>query len=175
MLQSPADRLSESRAALERKAQLYERLTSGHIDDDEAEKYEVDFLMKGFSGREGGPRPALDTAEAAVQSRTGGLISADMAMERDRRAWEDGVHASMHDESAAEQRGEARRELIRQIEVETMEGRRKAATAREEREAAEARKREWLKAAFLERKIRAAKQQKGTGTGAGTPGGLEPG
>ena len=45
-MQTPADRLAESRSALERKAQLYERLAAGqHADEDEL--YSVDFLAKG--------------------------------------------------------------------------------------------------------------------------------
>lgn len=45
-LQTPQDKLDESRAALERKSQLYERLAAGQ-DNDAAELYNVDFLHKG--------------------------------------------------------------------------------------------------------------------------------
>ena len=46
-LQTDKDKLSNSYAALERKAALYDRLSAGRFDVDE-EKYNVDFLQKGF-------------------------------------------------------------------------------------------------------------------------------
>lgn len=45
-MQTPADRLAESYSALERKAQLYDRLATGQHDDED-ELYNVDFLAKG--------------------------------------------------------------------------------------------------------------------------------
>lgn len=62
--QTDADRASESYAALERKAALYERLARGEAADDE-EKYEVDFLMKGRYAE------APDTVGLAVYTETG--------------------------------------------------------------------------------------------------------
>ena len=47
MLQTDKDRLNDSYAALERKAELYDKLTRGQYDDD-GEQYNVDFLAKGF-------------------------------------------------------------------------------------------------------------------------------
>ena len=47
--------------------------------------------------------------------------------------------------------------MISQLEEETKEGRGRAAAARQERETAEARKRERLKAAFLRRQLEAKK------------------
>ena len=45
-LQTTQDKLDESRAALERKSQLYERLAAGQYTDAD-ELYNVDFLHKG--------------------------------------------------------------------------------------------------------------------------------
>ena len=44
-LQTAQDKLDESRAALERKSQLYDRLAAGQYDDAD-ELYNVDFLHK---------------------------------------------------------------------------------------------------------------------------------
>ena len=45
-MQTAQDKLDDSRAALERKAKLYERLAAGQYAD-EGEVYNVDFLQKG--------------------------------------------------------------------------------------------------------------------------------
>ena len=47
VLQTDKDRLDDSYAALERKAELYDKLTKGQYEDD-GEQYNVDFLAKGF-------------------------------------------------------------------------------------------------------------------------------
>ena len=57
----------------------------------------------------GGGRAALDTAGAAAATATGGLFSADMAQERERRAWERDVESSMRKENAALESAETRR------------------------------------------------------------------
>ena len=77
-VQTPADRLAQSYAALEQKAELYDRLASGQHDDEEDE-YNVDFLRKGTLQDEveaeqlrdrqrgsGGAGP-IDNAAAAVR------------------------------------------------------------------------------------------------------------
>ena len=46
-LQTAQDKLDESRAALERKSQLYERLAAGQYTDAD-DLYNVDFLHKGM-------------------------------------------------------------------------------------------------------------------------------
>ena len=48
LLQTADDKLADSYAALERKAQLYERLKAGEAGYDDEERYNVDFLKKGF-------------------------------------------------------------------------------------------------------------------------------
>lgn len=156
--QTTADRLTDSREALERKAALYDRIAAGTVDDDEAERYEVDFLMKARPGPRAG---VVDTAQAAVYTATGGMVSGDMAMEQERRAWE----AGMRGEAAAEEAAEERRRLIGDLEAETREQRDRAAAGRQTRQAAEAKKRERLKAEFLRRKLEAAKKTQGAPEG----------
>lgn len=156
-VQTTTDRLSESQAALERKAALYDRLASGQATDNTAtEHYEVDFLMKGFTGRgvtSQRPKNVIDTAEAAVYTATGGLLSSDMAQEQERRAWE----ARLQEESIAEDAKDERLNIIEDLERQTREGRDRAAALRQERQSAEARKRERLKAEFLQRRLQMAK------------------
>lgn len=76
ILQTDKDRLNDSYTALERKAQLYDKLVQGHVDDDD-EQYNVDFLRKGFlvhedrnpsSKAKDGTDRAIDTAGMAVSS-----------------------------------------------------------------------------------------------------------
>ena len=45
-MQTPADQLAQSSAALEQKAKLYDKLASGQHDDED-DVYNVDFLRKG--------------------------------------------------------------------------------------------------------------------------------
>lgn len=76
-MQTDKDRLQDSYSALERKAELYDRLSRGQVDDDH-EQYNVDFLRKGFLVPEAQPsaRPArgtdtakpIDTARMAVSA-----------------------------------------------------------------------------------------------------------
>ncbi len=77
-LQTDKDKLNDSYAALERKAQLYDKLSRGQYDDDE-EQYNVDFLSKGFltdemrigsTARQSLLDPArpVDTSAMAVQA-----------------------------------------------------------------------------------------------------------
>ncbi|PSC71976.1 pentatricopeptide repeat-containing protein [Micractinium conductrix] len=176
-IKTASDRLSESRAALEKKAALYERLAAGEVDD-ERDVYEVDFLMKGASERRGGgggggwgSQGELDTTGLAVQTQTGGLMHADMARERERRSWEAEEEAAMAAEQEGERRRKERRELLSEVIDEAAEERARAATAREQRQAAEARKRQRLKAAFLQKQLEQVRQQKEKAAGgSGEPG-----
>ena len=80
-VQTAQDKLDDSRAALERKAKLYERLATGQYAD-EGEVYNVDFLQKGTLEEEqqslereasawrqhGTPEQPLDTAAGLLSS-----------------------------------------------------------------------------------------------------------
>ena len=161
--------MTESAAALERKAALYDRLAAGNPgNEDDFERYEVDFLMKGApgggdnSGIGGGgnrieKRGEIDTVEAAVYTETGALVSEDMAREQERRKWEREAGEAREKESTADER----RNMIEELEKQTREARDRATMARQERQSVEARKRERLKAEFLKKKLEAAKKKKG--------------
>jgi hypothetical protein len=171
--QTGGDRLSESRAALERKAALYDRLSAGNmLEDEEAERYEVNFLLKEQGGAGSRVRRDqqrlnhtynnstaagdmnIDTSQAAVYTTTGGLLSADMRREQQRRSWEESMQKERFDQNVADER----REVIEQLERQTREERDRAAIARQERQHVENRKRERLKAEFLKKKLEAAKK-----------------
>ena len=79
-MQTDKDRLQDSYTALERKAQLYDRLAQGQVGDND-EQYNVDFLRKGFLVHEDrGPKAreasdrAVDTAGLAVFSSGAELL-----------------------------------------------------------------------------------------------------
>lgn len=83
--QTAENKLDESRAALEHKTKLYERLAAGQYNDDD-ELYNVDFLRKGTLEdeerslqHEAAERGPQSTSEAPVDSAAGLLSSAGEA------------------------------------------------------------------------------------------------
>lgn len=119
-IKSARDRLSESERALERKALRYEALAAG-AEPGEGEEYEVDFLLKplepstggGVAGAaacgEGALAPELDTAGLAAEGGGGGMRSADMAREAERRAWEAQMEVQERTAAARADRRKVRR------------------------------------------------------------------
>ncbi|KAK9808859.1 hypothetical protein WJX72_005240 [[Myrmecia] bisecta] len=161
------DVLQDSRAALERKAALYDKLAAGWADDDE-ELYNVDFLRKGFlvdervDERHRTGEEAVDSAAEAINAP--GFASADMQRERERRDWEE---ASRRETDAAAQQEElrrAKREAINELVEETRVGREAAAAQKQQRQQAAEKTREKLKAAFLKRQVQALKAAKAGAT-----------
>jgi hypothetical protein len=149
--QKKANRLEESHQSLERKAALYDRLSSGHmLSDEEIERYQVDFLLK-----DGGVGGSTNTRQNAVYTTAGGMLSADMRRKQERRSWED----SFHQELVAEEVAEQRHELIDELERQTKQGRETAAKARQERLSVGVGKKERLRAEFLKKKLEAAKAE----------------
>lgn len=102
-LKTTSQRMSEAAAALERKAQLYDRLARGEAEASGGE-YEVDFLLK--------QQHPIDTAGLAAGSRGGSLVSSDMAQERRRREWEEDVTVGLADEEARERKREGGRQVM---------------------------------------------------------------
>ncbi|KAG2453535.1 hypothetical protein HYH02_001754 [Chlamydomonas schloesseri] len=161
-VKTTADRVGECYAALERKAQLYEKLARGELDDD-AEQYEVDFLRKGTAGPEedgpggtgrragGGGGDPVDTMLQAV-SGTGGMMSADMARERERRDWEREQERILADEEA-EARRRKQKEALLYLGEQTREERQRAEAVKSRKEEAVRSKREELKAKFLKDQV----------------------
>ena len=157
-LQTSKDRFNERQSALERKAALYDRLVSGQVHEEEAERYEVDFLSKGVAQHhhhhQEHERKLMYAEDVDILRGSGGLFSADMAREKQRREWEAGVHREAEEEEVADER----RLVIEQIEKKTREERNRAEAARQERIAVQTRKRERLKAEFLKQKLIEAKK-----------------
>ncbi|GLC72113.1 hypothetical protein PLESTF_001205300 [Pleodorina starrii] len=147
-VKSTADRIGECYAALERKAQLYEKLARGEVDDDD-EQYEVDFLRKGEEGPSGRPPPdePLDTMLQAV-SGTGGMLSADMQRERERRNWEQEQERALADEEADARRRRQKEELL-SLGEQTREERQRAEALKARKDEATRSRREELKQKFL--------------------------
>lgn len=135
-----ADRLKESQEALERKAALYDRMQKGDaLSMDEYDKYEVDFLNKSDE-KQKNPKEeeyVASTSEDIMSS----LIFGDVGnREADTRPM---IGMSMSDK---------RRELILEIEKETKSGRERAKLRREARLQAQARKRQKLKQAYIQKR-----------------------
>ncbi|EFJ51105.1 hypothetical protein VOLCADRAFT_88415 [Volvox carteri f. nagariensis] len=151
-VKSTADRIGECYAALERKAQLYEKLARGEVEDDE-DQYEVDFLRKGEEGPSGRSRSdgPLDSMLEAV-SGSGGMLSADMQRERDRRAWEREQDQALADEEAEARRRKQKEELL-SLGQQTREERQRAEALKTRKEEAERLRREELKHKFLREQL----------------------
>ncbi|KAG2439278.1 hypothetical protein HXX76_004639 [Chlamydomonas incerta] len=168
-VKTTADRVGECYAALERKAQLYEKLARGELDD-EGEQYEVDFLRKGGADDEGpggegpGGRRGGDPVDSMLQavSGTGAMMTADMARERERRDWERDQERVMADEQAEERRRKQKEALL-YLGEQTREERQRAEAVKVRKEEAVRSKREELKAKFLKEQV--AKKLAGAGTG----------
>uniref|UniRef100_A0A383VA82 Uncharacterized protein n=1 Tax=Tetradesmus obliquus TaxID=3088 RepID=A0A383VA82_TETOB len=167
---SGAERLAESSAALQRKAQLYERLARGD-EDDEHERYEVEFWRKGASHQQEeqeqdwlqhGRREHVDTSAAAVAG-SGGMMSEDMARELQRREWEEREAALMQQQEEEQQRRTARRNAVKELSGLTEAGREAAAVAKAQREEQLAAKRARLKAAFIQQQMKAVMDAKKKG------------
>lgn len=104
--------LCDRRAALERKAELYERLRSGEIMDGQgteaSARYNVDFVMKGHAGAHGEERGGSEVAEWARGEVGGTAVGGveESERERERRAYSRvGVDGKAGLGSAAEGRG----------------------------------------------------------------------
>lgn len=168
---SGAERLAESSAALQRKAQLYERLARGE-DDDEQERYEVEFWRKGPSHqqeeqeqdwlRHSRQCEPVDTSAAAVAG-SGGMMSEDMARELQRREWEEREAALMQQQEEEQQRRTAHRNAVKELSGLTQAGREAAAVAKAQREEQLAAKRARLKASFIQQQMKAVLDAKKKG------------
>ena len=72
-------RIEQSRASLERKAQIYERMSRGEVQgDEEYEEYEVDFLMKPEQRRDSKEDMSQDDIVSMLfESRNGAIFAED--------------------------------------------------------------------------------------------------
>eukprot|EP00775_Hariotina_reticulata_P005840 gene5840-6081_t len=179
------ERLAESSTALQRKAQLYDRMVRGEgLDDDDHDKYEVEFWRKGPShqqeeaaeddwlsnSRQQGTSlddrfqdTAVDTVGLAVGG-SGAMMTHDVARERERRQWEERESALLQQEEEEQQRRAARQNAVRELSGQTQTGRAQAAAAKIQREELLADKRARLKAAFINQQVKAIMGSKGAGS-----------
>lgn len=155
------DRLNDSYSALERKAQLYDKLSKGQYDDDE-EQYNVDFLAKGFTKDQMKPvgsssrqstnhSKPIDTYSMALHSSD--MVSDDMQREQGRRNWEEEAQRRYELEQQAEVDRELRVENMARIVEETNEDRERAVEAKKDLQLQAAQKKDRLKAAFLKKQL----------------------
>lgn len=169
------DKLNDSYAALERKAELYDKLARGQYDDDE-EQYNVDFLSKGFltdemrigsTARQSLLHPASPIDTSAMAVRASGMVSDDMLREQGRRNWEEEAQRRYELEQLAEADRERRVENMARIVEQTNEGREKAVEAKKDMQQQAAQKKDRLKASFLKKQLdslKAAKKKTGVTT-----------
>lgn len=135
------------RTALERKAVVYERLSRGEIVDEgwDGDERAVDFDAKARerdADADGWARPGM------------GLMSDDMRRELERREWERGIEA----EELEAERAAAARRVVFDIERETERERDAREDAKRRRVEEDDKRREKLKAKFLQSKLKGAKK-----------------
>ena len=151
------DRSSKGvRGALERKAALYERLSSGELAFEDGDAYDVDFGAKRAAtddNRDDHDAPIYERQirRGDMQIRRGDMMSNDMRRELERREWEEELEREERDAAAA---AEARR-VVFDIERQTERERDAAEDAKRRRDEEDAARREKLKAAFIRKKMAA--------------------
>lgn len=138
---------SASYAALERKAQLYDKLVRGELSDEEdRERYSVDFLRKGLLEDE---FRELETegqvlVTSAVDSRE------DVPPEPSSTDRRSGIGWSSDKVAGAAREHKV---LVRQVNEETIEAREQATLLKQRRQIQAQKSREKLKQAFLKKKL----------------------
>ncbi|CAL5218624.1 g325 [Coccomyxa viridis] len=175
------DKLDESRAALERKSQLYERLAAGQYNDAD-ELYNVDFLQKGTlederhsmqheaanRAQHASSDAPIDTAAGLVSSA--GMTNRGMERERERREWEQSELQDLDDLQAKHARIDERLEAFERIQEEARRAGEEAAFRKQQKGQQAKQDRERLKAEFIKKQVaaklaaRAAKPSARTGS-----------
>lgn len=139
--------------ALMRKAALYERLSKGETALPNDDAYDVDFAAKSYEDGGSG-------ADGAEFIRRGDMMSEDMRRELERRDWERTLDAEEREaELAAE-----RRSMIFEIERGTERARDSIEEAKRAKAEAESKKRDAIKAAFLQKQLAKLKKRKAANT-----------
>jgi hypothetical protein len=150
-VEAKIDRSSKGvRGALERKAALYERLSSGELAHEGGDAYDVDFGAK-RADADADDRDDDDAPIYERQIRRGDMMSDDMRRELERREWEEDVE---REERAAARAAEARR-VVFDIERQTERERDAAEDAKRQRDEEDTARRAKLKAAFIRKKMAA--------------------
>ena len=150
-VEAKIDRSSKGvRVALERKAALYERLSSGELAREDGDAYDVDFGAK-RAAADDDDRDDDDAPIYERQIRRGDMMSDDMRRELERREWEEDVEREERDAARA---AEARR-VVFDIERQTERERDAAEDAKRQRDEEDTARRAKLKAAFIRKKMAA--------------------
>ncbi|KAG6554457.1 hypothetical protein Mapa_003835 [Marchantia paleacea] len=143
-------------AALEKKAELYEKLSRGELNDDEAEMYNVDFFRKGLLEDERLEMEEEDaTAAASIHLHGKSNDSSDLGSEhtRSQSGWiRDGASGLTQEH----------KQIIREVNEETKDARGRTSTLKQQRLLQSQKKREALRQAYLKRqveKLRIQRQQ----------------
>ncbi|KAL3684897.1 hypothetical protein R1sor_002919 [Riccia sorocarpa] len=138
---------SNTYAALEKKAELYEKLARGEVSDDEAEKYNVDFFRKGFLEDERLEMEADASGEPVKENQGASALEEQWGQ----RGWvRDGASGLSQDH----------KQIIREVNLETKEAREKTSTLKQQRQMQEQRKREMLRQQYLKRQVEKLKAQR---------------
>lgn len=143
---------SVSYAALEKKAELYAKLVRGELpDDEENEKYCVDFLRKGT---------LEDELESLEGNNKTGILDNDSKMDSDMSfSYSDGNHAGIGWTGFSGVGNEHKR-LVREVNQETTEAREKASGLKQRRQIQAEKNREKLRQAYLRKQIEKLKASK---------------
>ncbi|GAA0142942.1 hypothetical protein LIER_03734 [Lithospermum erythrorhizon] len=129
-----------SYAALEKKAELYEKLMRGEIsDEEENEKYCVDFFRKGVEMEETQQPQGHDTSNAKSQDEDGSFMP-------------DTKPSMLGRMSGSIDRNEHKR-LVKEVHEEASQAREKASELKQRREEQVAARREKLKQAYLRKQL----------------------
>ncbi|KDD76671.1 hypothetical protein H632_c142p0 [Helicosporidium sp. ATCC 50920] len=139
---------AQAATALERKARLYEDLAAGRASTEAGKDFEVDFESKllSFNASDRSESSAPVNTREMAMGGGGGLCSADMAREWERRAWEHGLDVEAAEAAARE----ARKQIIKEVNAEVVAERARAAQERLKRTAEQENKHNELKKAFLQ-------------------------
>ncbi|XP_057865936.2 uncharacterized protein At4g18257 [Cryptomeria japonica] len=147
---------SASYAALEKKAELYSKLVQGELPDEEdKEKYCVDFLSKGVSE---------DTERLEVENKNEATESGNRTDDAISFSFSDGQRAGIG-WTGYSGVGEEHKRLVREVNEETTEAREKASILKQRRQIQAEKNREKLRQAFLRKqieKLKAAKTEENT-------------
>lgn len=134
---------SASYAALEKKAELYEKLSRGELPDEEdKEKYCVDFFQKSFDHAYVPQMP---------ESSHGATDAADLVNDHE-DSMPDAKPIGLGRAGATIDRDEHKR-FVREVHEEVSEARQKASTVRSRRQEQDAARREKLRQAYLKKRL----------------------
>ncbi|CAM6102098.1 unnamed protein product [Calypogeia fissa] len=157
---------SASYTALEKKAELYDKLVRGEVPDGDSEKYNVLFYKKGTLENE------FEEMESERKGETSNPNFSSIFQDQNGSA-----PASLDDPSPIGfvQRttiglSQEQKQLIKEVNEETIQERQKASTLKQKREEAAGKKREQLRNAYIKKKLEEMKAASRNSTLVETPG-----